>query len=177
MREELPDAMMVYPWGQTEPEFEPTAIASLRHPAVIVSSDGVYHGPLAHPRGFGAFPRVLRRFVRELGVVSLPEAIWKMSGLPAQRYGLRDRGRIEIGMAADLVVFDPATVADRATYTAPRQSPVGIETVIVNGQIAIDRGAADGDSSRASAATVVVVGRSRRLARGRRPRDPCRASW
>ena len=95
MREELPDAMMVYPWGQTEAEFEPTAIASLRHPAVVVSSDGVYHGPMAHPRGFGAFPRVLRRFVRELGVISLPEAIWKMSGLPAQRYGLRDRGRID----------------------------------------------------------------------------------
>jgi N-acyl-D-amino-acid deacylase len=144
LREELPDAMLIYPWGETEEEFEITAIASVRHPAVIVSSDGVYHGPLPHPRGFGTFPRVLRRFVRELGAVTLEQAIWKMSGLPASRYGLRDRGRIEVGRAADLVIFDPATVADRATYAEPRLVPVGIDRVIVNGVTAARDGRATG---------------------------------
>ncbi len=144
LREELPEALMVYPWGQTEEEFEATAIASLRHPAVMVSSDGVYHGPRPHPRGFGTFPRVLRRFVRETGSVTLSQAIWKMSGIPAARYGLRDRGRIEVGAAADLVVFDPATVADRSTYEEPRLPPVGIDAVIVNGQVAARDGRATG---------------------------------
>ena len=113
LREELPEALMVYPWGPTEEEFRPTVAATLRHGRVMVSSDGVYHGPLPHPRGFGTFPRAIRVGVRELGAVSLEEAIHRMTWLPASRYELSDRGRVAVGSAADLVVFDPETFADR----------------------------------------------------------------
>jgi N-acyl-D-amino-acid deacylase len=88
--------------------------------------------------------RILRRFARERGRLSLPEAIHKMSGFPAQRFGLRDRGQIGEGMAADLVVLDPAAVADRATWEEPRRTPVGVAWVMVNGEMAIAKGAPTG---------------------------------
>jgi N-acyl-D-amino-acid deacylase len=119
--------------------------AALRHPAVMIGSDGSARaptGPLgegkAHPRSYGTFPRVLGKYAREEGVLSLPEAVRKMSGLPAERLGLSDRGRLVKGMKADVVLFDPDTVLDRATYTEPYQYPVGIEYVFVNGQIVIE---------------------------------------
>ena len=140
MREELPEALMVYPWGPTESEFRTTLAATLQHPRVMLSSDGVYHGSRPHPRGFGTFPRAIRIGVRELGAVTLELAINRMTGLPADRYGLSDRGRIEAGRAADLVVFDAATIADRATYDEPRLPPVGIDAVIVNGTVAVEHG-------------------------------------
>jgi len=93
-----------------------------------------------HPRAYGTFPRVLGKYVREEGVVSLEEAIRKMSALPAGRLGLKDRGRIKKDLAADIVIFDPKTVIDKSTYTKPHQFSEGIDYVIVNGKIVVEDG-------------------------------------
>ena len=110
---------------------------------VMVATDGVAVSPTGpmgrfhlHPRCYGTFPRVLARYVRREGVLSLTAAVRKMTSLPAERFGLRDRGVVRTGAFADLVILDPATVEDRATYEAPHAFPDGIETVIVNGRIA-----------------------------------------
>ena len=123
----------------------------LRHPAVMIGTDGValaIRGPLAdgapHPRNYGTFARVLGRYVREEHLLTLEEAIWKMSGLPAQKLGLAGRGLVGRGAHADLVLFDPDTVADQGTYDAPHQYPTGIFHVTVNGRLAIDNGRATG---------------------------------
>ena len=120
----------------------------LAHPLGMVCSDGgafALEGPARaghpHPRGLGAFPRVLGRYVRETHTLTLPQAVHKLSGFAASRIGLADRGRVAPGMAADLVVFDPATVADRATFAEPFQYPEGIRVVIVNGVLALRDGA------------------------------------
>jgi len=116
----------------------------LRHPAMMIGTDGAglaVEGPMSkgvpHPRSYGTFPRVLGHYVRERGVISLEEAIWKMSGFPAQKLRWTDRGLVKKGYKADLVVLDPDTVADRATYEAPHQYPVGIPHVIVNGKLVV----------------------------------------
>ena len=119
----------------------------LAHPYGMVCTDG---GAFAvegsarrghpHPRGLGSFPRVLARYVRERRTLSLEQAIRKMSSLPAQRVRLRDRGFIARGFAADIVVFDPATVEDRATFAEPFQYPTGIKAVLVNGSVAVHDG-------------------------------------
>jgi N-acyl-D-amino-acid deacylase len=120
---------------------------ALRQPWVSIGSDGsalATSGPLRagvpHPRNFGTFPRVLGKYVREEHVLSLEEAVHKMSGLTAKQMHIGDRGLIKEGFAADLVIFDPATVADRATFTDPFQYPVGISTVVVNGRVVLDNG-------------------------------------
>jgi dihydroorotase/N-acyl-D-amino-acid deacylase len=95
-----------------------------------------------HPRAYGTFPRVLGVYAREKHVLSLEEAVHKMTGMPAARLGLTSRGRIADGMMADLVVFDPATVKDEATYETPHRYPSGIPFVIVNGALAVDGGTA-----------------------------------
>lgn len=105
----------------------------LRQPWAMVASDGGIANN--HPRGAGTFPRVLGRLVREQQWLSLPEAIHKMSGMPAARLGLRDRGVLKPGMKADLVLFDPATVIDRATFEQPRTLATGIQRVWVNGTL------------------------------------------
>jgi len=117
----------------------------LAHPLSMIGSDGVAVSPDSekgqpHPRFYGCFPRVLGRYVRELKVLSLETAVHKMTGMPAAQLGLRDRGQIRIGMAADLAVFDAAQVADRATFESPHQYPVGIPHVIVGGQLVIHDG-------------------------------------
>ncbi len=140
VEEELPDALLVYHRGFTDEEFEPTVRATIQHPRMLVASDGIAHGQLPHPRGAGTFARVLRYQVRELGAVSLEQAIHKMSGFVAERYKLNGRGVLEVGNGADVVVFDPATVADRSTWTEPRLEPVGIDAVIVNGSVVADHG-------------------------------------
>ncbi|EKP94813.1 N-acyl-D-aspartate/D-glutamate deacylase [Thermaerobacter subterraneus DSM 13965] len=119
----------------------------LRQSFTIISSDGGARSPSAarrdprlHPRVYGAYPRVLARYVRETGVLGLEEAIHKMTGQPAAFFGLRNRGLIRVGMYADLVVFDPATVADRATWQEPAVPPEGIDLVVVNGRIAVEDG-------------------------------------
>jgi N-acyl-D-amino-acid deacylase len=96
-----------------------------------------------HPRGFGNNPRVLGRYVRDQGVLSLANAVHKMTQVPARIFGIEGRGTIELGAHADLVVFDAATVADRATYAEPALPPVGIDYVLVNGSIAVDHGKVD----------------------------------
>jgi N-acyl-D-amino-acid deacylase len=119
----------------------------MRHPLVVVGSDGnslAPHGVLGqrkpHPRSYGTFPRVLGRYVREEKVLSLEEAVKKMTSITADRFGLTDRGVIREGAWADLVLFDAQTVADRATFTDPHQYPVGIPCVVVNGVVVIDQG-------------------------------------
>jgi N-acyl-D-amino-acid deacylase len=119
----------------------------LAHPQGMVCSDGgsfAVDGPSRrghpHPRGLGTFPRVLGRYVRERKALTLEQAIHKMTAQPASRIHLADRGRLAPRMAADVVVFDPATVADRATYEEPFQYPIGIPTVIVNGVVALRDG-------------------------------------
>jgi N-acyl-D-amino-acid deacylase len=93
-----------------------------------------------HPRCFGTFPRVLGHFVREEGVLSLERAVWKMSGFPAQRFNLADRGLIKQGLIADFVVFDPATVGGSADYITPRRVPTGIDYVVKNGVVVVEGG-------------------------------------
>ena len=112
-------------------------------PMVMVSSDGhlrIFGRGVSHPRNYGTFPRVLGRYVREEGVVTLEEAVKKMTALPAEKLGLGDRGVVREGAFADLVVFDPETVRDRATFEDSHQYPVGIEYVVVNGGVAVERG-------------------------------------
>jgi len=126
----------------------------LAHPQGLVCSDGggfAIDGPTRsgspHPRGLGAFARVLGRYVRERKAITLAQAIHKMSGLPASRVGLRDRGQLQVGAPADVVVFDAATVIDRATYEAPFQYPVGFDAVVVNGIVALIDGARIGTAA------------------------------
>jgi N-acyl-D-amino-acid deacylase len=113
-----------------------------KDPRVMVSSDGAIDG--GHPRGAGTYPRFLGRYVREYKVVSLEEGVRKITSLPASVLGLNDRGRIADGMKADLVLFNPDTVIDRSTIKDPTAAPEGIPYVIVNGQVAVDKGIATG---------------------------------
>jgi N-acyl-D-amino-acid deacylase len=133
----------------------------LAHPLAAICSDGgawAPYGPLSegvpHPRTYGTFPRVLGHYVRERRVMPLEEAIRKMTSLPAGRVGLGNRGVIAVGAAADLVAFDPDTVADQATFEQPHRYPVGIPHVWVNGvRVLVDgehTGARPGRSARAS---------------------------
>ncbi|MGH3415412.1 MAG: amidohydrolase family protein, partial [Actinocrinis sp.] len=112
----------------------------LRHPAHLVGSDGLLAGERPHPRAYGTFPRYLGHYVREEGLLTLEECVAKMTGRAARRLGLTDRGRIARGLAADLVLFDPDTVAAEATFDEPRRTPRGIPYVLVNGTLVIDDG-------------------------------------
>jgi N-acyl-D-amino-acid deacylase len=125
----------------------------LAHPLGMVCSDG---GAFAtegasrrgspHPRGLGTFTRVLGRYVRERKALTLEQAVRKMSALPASRIRLADRGRLATRLAADIVVFDPATVADKATFEEPFQYPEGIRAVVVNGRVALRDGERTGQA-------------------------------
>ena len=105
-----------------------------------LSPEGALGGRKCHPRSYGTFPRVLGKYVRGEGVLTLEEAVRKMSAMPAERFGLTGRGLIREGAWADLVVFDAATAVDQATFAEPHQYPLGIPYVIVNGQVVIDGG-------------------------------------
>jgi len=107
---------------------------------IAVSADGPWGRSPVHPRFYGSFPRVLAHFVRDRHAMPLEEAIRKMTSLPADKLGLKDRGRVKQGCAADLVVFDPATIQDRATFEQPHQYPTGIHGVMVNGQWVVRAG-------------------------------------
>ncbi|MBI2297573.1 MAG: D-aminoacylase, partial [Armatimonadetes bacterium] len=110
------------------------------HPTHMVGSDGILTGLNPHPRVYGTFARYLARYVRELGVLTWEQCIRKMTGASAQRIGLVDRGLVKVGLCADLVIFDPETVQDTATFESPRQYPEGIPYVVVNGQVVKDGG-------------------------------------
>ena len=119
----------------------------MRHRLSMFGSDGKIlkvQGPLGqgkpHPRNFGAYPRILGRYVRERKVLTLPEAIQKMTSLPAKRSFLEKRGLIREGFCADLTLFDPEKVRDTATFEFPQQYPEGIEYVLVNGQMVMEKG-------------------------------------
>jgi dihydroorotase/N-acyl-D-amino-acid deacylase len=121
--------------------------AALKSPLVSICTDSgsrATDGPLAgsksHPRGWGTYPRILGRYVRDEKLLPLELAIHKMTGLPASNVGLKQRGLLREGYFADITIFDPKTVIDRATFEDPNQYPVGINYVIVNGQIEVDNG-------------------------------------
>ena len=119
----------------------------LQHPCGMVGSDGSSVSPQGptgkspvHPRNYGTFPRVLGKYVRGENIISLERAVQKMTGFPAKKLGLKDRGLIQTGMAADLVLFDPNIIKDTATFENPHQYPMGIRHVIVNGETVILNG-------------------------------------
>src|SRR6185295_12400648 len=102
------------------------------------ATDGPLAGSKSHPRGWGSYPRILGRYVREDHLLTLEQAVHKMTGMPAKRVGLQDRGLLRPGAFADITIFDPATVLDRATFETPNQHPDGIKFVIVNGRLEVD---------------------------------------
>jgi N-acyl-D-amino-acid deacylase len=124
--------------SMTDPDIQ----AFYQQPWVMVGSDGGIGS--RHPRGAGTFPRVLGLYVREKKWLSLPEAIRKMTSLPAQRLGWKDRGQLREGAVADLVLFNPITIIDRATFAKPFESPTGVEKVFVSGTLVWDAAKATG---------------------------------
>jgi len=115
----------------------------MKHPQTMIASDGrlvKLDDGHPHPRWYGTFPRVLGQYVRERGVLSLSEAIYKMTSMPAQAMGLNDRGSISVGKKADITIFNPKTVIDKATFEKPHQYSEGIEYVVINGKLAVDKG-------------------------------------
>lgn len=117
----------------------------IKHPLIAICSDGSALAPYGvlgrgnpHPRYYGTFPRVIRKFVAEEGILRIEDAVRKMTSLPAQRLRLKKRGLLQEGYYADIVAFDPHRIKDTATFTQPQQYPVGIEYVIVNGTLVID---------------------------------------
>jgi N-acyl-D-amino-acid deacylase len=117
----------------------------MRHPSSMIGTDssavapyGVLGGGKPHPRGYGTFPRVLGRYVKKEGVLTLEEAVRKMTSLPARKLGLKERGILKEGMCADITIFNPETIVDRATYAEPHQYPEGIGYVLVNGRITVE---------------------------------------
>jgi N-acyl-D-amino-acid deacylase len=133
IEEELSVSMIIFISDETDVR------TILRHPAQIVCTDGLLGGK-PHPRVYGAFPRILGRLCRDEKVLELPEAIRKMTSAPAQRLGLADRGLLKEGFFADIVVFNPGTIIDTATYDEPRQAPKGIEHVFINGKQVVASG-------------------------------------
>lgn len=127
--------LMIFHW-----EAEERLKVALTHPLHMMSSDGVFQRGRPHPRGYGAFARLLGHYVRERGWLTLEDAVRRATGFPAARYQLNDRGLIRPGMAADLVVFDPETIIDRATYEDGRRYAEGVEYVAVNGELVLDDG-------------------------------------
>lgn len=116
----------------------------MRYKHAFIGSDGSSYRKRneedrTHPRSFGTFPRILGRYVRELKLLSLEEAISKMTYLPARKIGLTDRGIIKEGAYADITIFDPERIIDMADYDDPFRYPVGIEYVILNGSIVIEK--------------------------------------
>ena len=117
-----------------------TLYAFVSHPSGMIASDAILFGEYPNPRTYGCFPIVLAEFVRAEKHLRLPEAIRKMTSFPAQRLGLPDRGILRDGFKADIVIFNPDTVKTHATKDDPKHYPVGIEYVIINGQVVIDQG-------------------------------------
>src|SRR5262245_5886118 len=129
---------------------EDDLVRIMKHPATMIASDAspgipTFGKDVPHPRAYGTFARVLGLYVREKHVLTLEDAVRKMSSFPAWRMGLRDRGLLRPGMKADIVVFDPATIIDRATFERPHQYADGVSSVIVNGHVTFTSGSMTGD--------------------------------
>ena len=127
--------LMVYRWND-----EAKLRRAMTHPLGMMGSDGLFRGTHPHPRGFGAHARMLAHLVRDRGWLELPDAIRRMTSMPADRYGLDDRGVIRPGAAADVTVFDPDRIQDRATFDNGRATAEGVSHVFVNGEAAIESG-------------------------------------
>jgi len=138
-----PEAIFVFRRPETA-AWLGNAKATLANDAAIIASDGIYRPGLMHPRGYGTFPRALRLATRAWGVLDLPAAIHAMTGRTAARYRVPNRGVLRPGAAADIVVFDPETVAEQSTFDEPRRWPLGIRHVFVNGIAVVDEGRATG---------------------------------
>jgi N-acyl-D-amino-acid deacylase len=126
-----PNQVTPGPWTESLPEF-------IRHPVGMIGTDSTFVAERPSPRTYGSYPRVLGQFVREEALISLEEAVRSMTSAPAARLGLRDRGLLRDGYAADLVIFDPERVRSNATYEDPRRFPDGIEWVVVNGEVTVE---------------------------------------
>jgi N-acyl-D-amino-acid deacylase len=116
----------------------------LSYPHTMIGSDGLPHDQHPHPRLWGTFPRVLGHYVRDVKLFALEEAVRRMTSLPAAQFGLTDRGTLRPGAYADLVLFDPKTIADTATFDKPKTPAAGIAAVMVNGRMVWRSGAATG---------------------------------
>jgi N-acyl-D-amino-acid deacylase len=126
---------------------ESDMVYALKQQYTSIGSDGSAMSPegprgktMPHPRSYGTFPRLLGRYVREQHAISLEEAVHKMTSMNAEKLSITDRGRIRVGLAADITLFNPDTVEDKATFVQPHQYPLGIPYVIVNGQVVLDNG-------------------------------------
>jgi len=128
---------------------EEDIVRIMRSPWTMIGSDGIpgFGVKKVHPRMTGTFPRILGRYVREQAILTIEEAIRKMTSLPAQTFGVQGKGLLKEGLDADVVVFDPATILDKATYEEPNQGPEGIHYVLVNGEIAAQDGKVTGATS------------------------------
>lgn len=130
-------SLMIFHWPE---ERHPYLESTFKHPLHMVSTDGIYAGVSPHPRGFGTYPKIFRDIVRERGWLSIEQAVRKMTAFPAERFGIRRRGKLAKGCYADIAVFDPLRIRDRATYAEPRLAPEGMEHVLVNGRFALKNG-------------------------------------
>ena len=142
---ELGSQTRIMNWNYSGRDDEESSLRKvLQHSACCFETDTILTGNgIDNPASYGTFPRLLGRYVRELKLLTLPDAVRRMTGFNAERMGLRDRGRIAPQLAADLVVFDADTVADHWLPGAPNQSPSGIETVVLNGRVVVERGRFD----------------------------------
>jgi N-acyl-D-aspartate/D-glutamate deacylase len=149
---ELGSQTRIMNWNYSGRDAEETSLRKvLQHDACCFETDTILTGNgVDNPASYGTFPRLLGRYVRELKLLTLPEAVRRMTGFNAERTNIRDRGRVEPGLAADLVVFDPDTIDDHWQPGAPNRSPTGIDTVVLNGRVVVERGRFD-RASRAGA--------------------------
>jgi N-acyl-D-amino-acid deacylase len=111
----------------------------MRHPATMIGTDGIWSHGKPHPRIYGTYPRILGTYVRQECLLSIEEAVRKMTAFPAQKFGLWKKGIVREGMDADLVIFNPETIAERSTFQDPHQYPAGLPYVILNGQVVVDQ--------------------------------------
>ncbi|KUO74360.1 MAG: amidohydrolase [Clostridia bacterium BRH_c25] len=132
VRKEHPN-MLIVAFVMNEKE----VLEAVAAPYVMIASDGLFRNSQGHPRGAGTFPRVLGRYARDEKKLTLAEAVRKMTVMPAERLGLKTKGRMLEGMDADIVVFDPDSIIDTATFESPVSTPEGIEYVIINGEVAV----------------------------------------
>jgi N-acyl-D-aspartate/D-glutamate deacylase len=143
IEEQMEVAMVIFMMDEED------IVRILRDPLTMIGTDGIpgFGTSKVHPRMVGTFPRILGRYVRQQGLIGLEEAIRKMTSLPAQTFGLYKKGILRERLDADIVVFDPETIIDKSTFDNPTQPPEGIQWVIVNGKLAVEKGQVIGATS------------------------------